>query len=94
MGERVWEKGIEEGRDRPLGIEVVEEKREAERKGERKRNRETGREAERKEEKEVGQGPSFKREHSKGTQKVLLVAAAVDGACEDLKGRPVQVPEY
>ena len=61
---------------------------------ERQRQRETGREAERKEEKEVGQGPSFKREHSTGAQKVLLVAADEDVACEDLKGRPVQMPEY
>ena len=41
-----------------------------------------------------GQGSPFKREHSKCTQKMLLVAAAKDVSCQDLKGRPVQMPDY
>lgn len=42
------------------------------------------------------QGASFKREHSKSAQEVLLVAAALRTytACQDPKDSPVQMPEY
>ena len=36
----------------------------------------------------------MKRERSECTQEELLVAAAEDVACQDHKGRPVQMPEH
>lgn len=42
-----------------------------------------------------GQGSPFrKREPSECAQEVLLVTAPEDKSCPDLKGRPVQMPEY
>lgn len=57
------------------------------------RDRETGTEAERERNKETGggRGPPFKREH---VQEVPLVTAAEDASCQDLNGRPVQMPKY
>lgn len=42
----------------------------------------------------AGQGPLFKRGPSECAREVLLVAATGDPSCQDLKGRPVQMPEY
>ena len=51
-------------------------------------------EKERQKETRGGQVPPFKGEHSECAQEVLLVAAAEDVSCPDLKGRSVQMPEY
>lgn len=42
---------------------------------------------------EVGKARFFLRKHSECSQEVLLVAAAEEIACEDPRGRPVQMPE-
>lgn len=43
---------------------------------------------------EVGKAYPFKRECSECAQEVLLVTEAENISCQDLKGRPVQIPEY
>lgn len=57
--------------------------------GQERRKRERGR----RKEMRGGQGPLFLRKHGECSQEVLLVAAAEEIACEDPRGRPVQMPE-
>ena len=43
---------------------------------------------------DCGQGSHFRREHSGYAQETLLVAVDEDVACQNLKGRPVQMSEH